>query len=171
MDGMRVFVGLPLDVLSEGGKVNHEKAIGAGLRALKLMGADGVELPVWWGIAEKEAMGKYDWSGYLAIAELVQKMGLKLHVSLCFHASSKPKIPLPEWVSQAGQADPSIFFTDRVGRQFKGCLSLAVDDVPIFDGKSPIQVYQEFCESFKSSFAGFMGSTITVYMTYLFLCS
>lgn len=161
IDGIRVFVGLPLDVVSDGSKVNHEKAISAGLRALKLMGVDGVELPVWWGIAQKEAMGKYDWSGYLAVAELVQKMGLKLHASLCFHASSKPKIPLPGWVSRVGEADPSIFFTDRSGRPFKDCLSLAVDDLPIFDGKSPIQVYHEFCESFKSSFAGFMGSTIT----------
>lgn len=161
MDGIRLFVGLPLDVISECGRVNHEKAITAGLKALKLMGVDGVELPVWWGVAEKDAMGKYDWSGYLAIAQLVQKMGLKLHVSLCFHGSQKPDIPLPEWVSRVGEADPNVFFTDRSGRQYKDCLSIAVDELPIFDGKSPIQVYQDFCESFKSSFSAFMGSTIT----------
>ncbi|KAK9287801.1 hypothetical protein L1049_016242 [Liquidambar formosana] len=106
-------------------------------------------------------MGKYEWSGYLALAEMVQKAGLKLHVSLCFHASKETKITLPEWVSRIGETQPSIFFTDRSGQKYKECLSLAVDDLPVLNGKSPIQVYHEFCKSFKSSFAPFMGSTIT----------
>ena len=157
-----MYVGLPLDAVSDCNTVNHARAIAAGLRALKLLGVDGVELPVWWGIAEKEAMGKYDWSGYLALAEMVRKVGLKLHISLCFHASREPKIPLPEWVSRIGESQPSIFFSDRAGEQYRDCLSLAVDDLPLLDGKTPIQVYNEFCGSFKSSFASFLGSTITV---------
>ncbi|XP_021727125.1 inactive beta-amylase 9-like [Chenopodium quinoa] len=161
VDGVNLFVGLPVDTVSRDNTLNHERAITAGLKALKLMGVDGVELPVWWGIVEKDAMGKYDWSGYLAIAEMVHKLGLKLRVSLCFHASQEPKIPLPTWVSQFGEADPSIYFTDRLGQQYKECLSLAVDDLPIFDSRSPIEVYQNFCESFKSTFSPFMGSTIT----------
>lgn len=161
-DGVRLFVGLPLDTVSDCGKVNHARAVVAGLRALKLLGVEGVELPVWWGVVEKEAMGKYDWSGYLAVAEMVEKAGLKLHVSLCFHASKQTKIPLPDWVSRIGESDPSIFYTDKSGKQFKECLSLAVDDLPVLDGKTPIQVYHEFCESFKSSFKPFMGTTIMV---------
>ena len=157
-----MYVGLPLDAVSDCNTVNHARAITAGLRALKLLGVDGVELPVWGGIAEKEAMGKYDWSGYLALAEMVQKVGLKLHISLCFHASREPKIPLPEWVSRIGESQPSIFFSDRAGEQYRDCLSLAVDDLPLLEGKTPIQVYNEFCGSFKSSFASFLGSTITV---------
>lgn len=161
IDGIRLFVGLPLDAVSECNRVSHEKAIAAGLKALKLMGVDGVELPIWWGRVEKDAKGKYDWSGYLAIAELVQEMDLKLHISLCFHASQQPKIPLPDWVSRVGEADPSIYFTDRSGRLYKDYLSLASDELPVLEGKSPIQVYQEFCDNFKSSFARFMESTIT----------
>ncbi|PQQ19422.1 inactive beta-amylase 9 [Prunus yedoensis var. nudiflora] len=106
-------------------------------------------------------MGKYEWSGYLAVAEMVQKAGLELHVSLCFHASKRPKISLPEWISRLGESQPSIFFTDRSGQQYKECLSLAVDELPVLNGKTPIQVYHDFCESFKSSFAPFLGSTIT----------
>ncbi|KAM7485131.1 hypothetical protein LguiA_001140 [Lonicera macranthoides] len=159
-DRVRLYVGLPLDSISECNAVNHARAIKAGLKALKLLGVDGVELPVWWGVVEKEATGKYDWSGYLALAEMVQKAGLKLHVSLCFHASQEPKIPLPKWVSRIGESKPGIFFTDRSGQSYKDCLSLAVDDLPVLDGKTPIQVYQEFCESFKASFSPFMGSTI-----------
>lgn len=156
-------MGLPLDTVSHDcNSINHSKAIAAGLKALKLLGVEGVELPIWWGIVEKEAMGKYDWSGYLAIAEMIQKVGLKLHVSLCFHGSKKPNIPLPKWVSEIGESQPSIFFTDRSGQGYKECLSLAVDNLPVLNGKTPVQVYQSFCESFKSKFSPFMKSTITV---------
>ncbi|XP_027361134.1 inactive beta-amylase 9 [Abrus precatorius] len=162
VDGVRLFVGLPLDAVSyDCNSINHARAIAAGLKALKLLGVEGVELPIWWGIVEKDAMGEYDWSGYLAIAEMVQKVGLKLHVTLCFHGSKKPNIPLPKWVSQIGESQPSIFFTDRSGQHYKECLSLAVDNLPVLDGKTPMQVYQSFCESFKSSFSPFMSSTIT----------
>ncbi|XP_012454525.1 inactive beta-amylase 9 [Gossypium raimondii] len=160
LDRLRLFVGLPLDAVSDGNSVNHARAIGAGLKALKLLGVEGVELPVWWGVVENE-MGKYDWSGYLAVAEMVQKAGLKLHVSLCFHASSQPRIPLPKWVTKIGESQSSIFFADRSGQHYQQCLSLAVDDLAVLDGKTPVQVYQGFCESFKSTFSPFIGSTIT----------
>lgn len=161
-NGVRLFVGLPLDAVSSDCKtINNAKAIAAGMKALKLLEVEGVELPVWWGIVEKDAMGKYDWSGYLAVADMVHKMGLKLHVSLCFHGSKKPYIPLPKWVSQIGKSNPSIFFTDRSGEYYKECLSLGVDDLPVLNGKTPVQAYQSFCESFKSAFSHFMGSAIT----------
>ncbi|CAI9118716.1 OLC1v1020320C1 [Oldenlandia corymbosa var. corymbosa] len=159
--GLRLYVGLPLDAVSSSNTVNHARAIEAGLKALKLLGVDGVELPIWWGVAEKEAMGQYDWTGYLALAEMVEKMGLKLHVSLCFHASGEARIPLPQWVSQIGESQPDIFFSDRFGQQYKDCLSLSVDELPVLDGKTPTQVYQDFCENFKTAFSSYMGSTIT----------
>lgn len=162
-DGVKLFVGLPLDaVSSDCNSVNHARAIAAGLRALKLLGVEGVELPVWWGNVEKDSMGQYDWSGYLDIAEMVQKAGLKLHVTLCFHGSKTPSIPLPKWVSQIGDSEPGIYFTDRSGRHYKECLSLAVDDLPVLNGKTPVQVYRSFCESFRSAFSPFMCSTIAV---------
>ncbi|CAA3021001.1 inactive beta-amylase 9 [Olea europaea subsp. europaea] len=160
-DGVKLYVGLPLDAVSTCNTVNHARAISAGLKALKLLGIDGVELPVWWGIAEKDKSGKYDWTGYLVLAEMVQKLGLKLHVSLCFHASKDAKILLPDWVSRIGESQPDVYFTDRSGQRYKDCLSLAVDDLPVLDGKTPIEAYAEFCESFKASFSPFIGSTIT----------
>lgn len=161
-DGVKLFVGLPLDAVSSTNTINHARAIAVGLKALKLLGVDGIELPVWWGVVEKETRGKYDWTGYLALTEIIQKLGLKLHVSLCFHASEEAKIQLPEWVSQIGESDPSIFFKDQSGQHYKDSLSFAVTDVPVLDGKTPVQVYKEFCESFKTAFSPFMGSTITV---------
>ncbi|KAG6435484.1 hypothetical protein SASPL_100358 [Salvia splendens] len=161
IDGTKLYVGMPLDTVSSCNSINHARAIAAGLKALKLLGVDGVELPVWWGVAEK-ARGKYEWSSYLAIVEMVKSLDLELHVSLCFHASKDPKLPLPEWVSLIGESDPSIYFTDKSGQQYKDCLSLGVDDVPVLDGMTPLEVYTEFLESFKSSFSPFIGSTITV---------
>ncbi|KAK4737771.1 hypothetical protein R3W88_001468 [Solanum pinnatisectum] len=160
-DGVKLFVGLPLDAVSSTNTINHARAIAVGLKALKLLGVDGIELPVWWGVVEKETRGQYDWTCYLALAEMIQKLGLKLHVSLCFHASEEAKIQLPEWVSQIGESDPSIFFKDQSGQHYKDSLSFAVTDVPVLDGKTPVQVYKEFCESFKTAFSPFMGSTIT----------
>jgi hypothetical protein len=92
---------------------------------------------------------------------MVQKLGLELHVSLCFHASEQPKILLPQWVSRIGESEPSIYFTDRSGQQYGNCLSLSVDDVPVLDGKTPLEIYKAFFENFKSAFLPFMGSTIT----------
>ncbi|KAJ0802157.1 putative beta-amylase [Helianthus annuus] len=160
-DGVKLYVGLPLNSISECNAIHHSRAIAAGLRALKLLGVEGVELPVWWGVAEKQAMGKYEWSGYLALVDMIQKSGLKLHVTICFHASKEEDIQLPKWVSEVGESKPDIFFADRSGKRYKHCLSFGVDTLPVFDGKTAIEVYQGFIESFKTSFAPFMGSTIT----------
>ncbi|CAL9219842.1 unnamed protein product, partial [Arabidopsis halleri] len=70
LESVRLYVGLPLDTVSDCNTVNHTKAIVAGLKALKLLGVEGVELPIYWGVAEKESPGNYHWSGYLAIAEM-----------------------------------------------------------------------------------------------------
>ncbi|KAK1278732.1 Inactive beta-amylase 9 [Acorus gramineus] len=161
-DRLRLFVGLPLDAVSDGNTVNHTKAIAAGLKALKLLGADGVEFPIWWGVVEKEAVGQYDWSGYMKLAEMVREAGLDLRVSLCFHANGRnPAIPLPQWVSRIAESEPDIYFTDRARKRYKDCLSLAVDNLPVLNGKTPVQVYGEFLQSFKDSFSGFFDSTIT----------
>ncbi|KAL8195766.1 hypothetical protein R6Q57_025519 [Mikania cordata] len=160
-EGVKLYVGLPLNSVSECHAINHSRAIAAGLRALKLLGVEGVELPIWWGVSEREAMGKYEWSGYLALVDMIQKSGLKLHVSLCFHACKEESIHLPKWVSEIGESKPDIFFADRSGTRYKDCLSFGVDSLPVFDGKTAIQVYQGFIESFKTFFSPFMGSTIT----------
>ncbi|EYU43891.1 hypothetical protein MIMGU_mgv1a0251151mg, partial [Erythranthe guttata] len=161
IESTKLYVGLPLDTISKSNKINHARAIAAGLKALKLLGVEGVELPLYWGIVENEAMGEYNWTGYLAIIEIVQKLGLKLHLSVCFHASEEAKVSLPQWVSRIGESEPSIYFTDRSGGRYKDCLSLGADDVPVLDGKTPLEVYASFFENLKSSLSPFMGSTIT----------
>ncbi|XP_051127799.1 inactive beta-amylase 9-like [Andrographis paniculata] len=161
INGVELYVGLPLDTVSQCNTINHARAIAAGLKALKLLGVHGVELPIWWGVAENEAVGKFDWTAYLGVAEIVRKLDMNLHVSLGFHACREHKIELPQWVSRIGESNPSIYFADQSGQPYKDCLSLSVDDLPVLDGKTPLEVYGNFFKNFKSAFAPFFGSTIT----------
>lgn len=148
---VRLFVGLPVDVVSEGHAVNRAKAISAGLRALKLLGVDGVELPVSWAVVQPGSGDRFEWVGYLAVADMVRDAGLSLRVSLHTHGSA-----LPVWV-----ADPDILFTDRSGNRREGCLSFAVDELPVLAGRSPLEAYEAFFRSFADAFQDFLGTTIT----------
>ncbi|KAL6517796.1 hypothetical protein OROMI_033497 [Orobanche minor] len=90
---------------------------------------------------------------------MVQKLGglgPELHVSLCC------KIRLPDWVCRIGEGNSDIYFADKSGHHLKDCLTFGVDDVPVLDGKTPVKVYNGFCDDFKATFSTFLGSTITV---------
>ncbi|KAJ0977671.1 hypothetical protein J5N97_013145 [Dioscorea zingiberensis] len=158
---VRLFVGLPLDSVSECSVVNHSKAIAAGLRALKLLGADGVELPVFWGVVQPESLDRFDWTGYLTLAHMVRDAGLLLRVSLHPYAHTFPGFPIPQWLESVSDSDPDLLFTDRSGRRRHGCLSFSVDELPVLSGKTPLQALETFFASFRDSFADLFGSVIT----------
>ncbi|CAL4931018.1 unnamed protein product [Urochloa decumbens] len=157
-DAVRLFVGLPADVVvSDGRGVGRPRAVSAALRALKLLGVDGVELPVSWAAVQPGGSGAwFEWAGYRAVAAMVRDAGLDLRVSLVTDGDA-----LPEWVADAAAADPDILFTDRSGHRREGCLSFAVDELPVLVGKSPLQAYEAFFRSFADEFKDFFGSTIT----------
>ncbi|XP_066388009.1 inactive beta-amylase 9-like [Miscanthus floridulus] len=154
---VRLFVGLPADaVVSDGRGVSRPRAVSAALRALKLLGVDGVELPVSWAVVQPGSGGWFEWAGYRAVATMVRDAGLDLRVSLRTDGDA-----LPEWVADAADADPDILFTDRSGHRRVGCLSFAVDELPVLVGKSPLQAYEAFFRSFADEFEDFLGSTVT----------
>jgi hypothetical protein len=159
-EAVRLFVGLPEDVVCPDGRaVSRPRAVSAALRALKLLGVDGVELPVSWAVAQPGSGGHgFERAGYLAAAGMVRDAGLELRVSLHTDGAA-----LPVWVADA--ADPDVLFTDRSGHRRQGCLSFAVDELPVLGGKSPIEAYEDFFRSFGDAFADFMGSTVTVIST------
>ncbi|XP_062211272.1 inactive beta-amylase 9-like [Phragmites australis] len=147
-----LFVGLPADVVvSDGRAVNRPKAVSAALRALKLLGVDGVEMPVSWAIVQPGSGDLFEWAGYVAVAGMVRDAGLSLRVSLNTDGAA-----LPRWV-----AAPDALFTDRSGHRREGCLSFAVDELPVLAGKSPLEAYEAFFRSFADVFEDFFGSTIT----------
>jgi hypothetical protein len=55
---VRLFVGLPKDLVCPDGRaVNRPRAVSAALCELKLLGVDGVELPVSWTVAQPGSGG------------------------------------------------------------------------------------------------------------------
>lgn len=148
-----------MDAVSAGNVVTHGKAIAAGMRALALLGVDGVDLPISWGVFSNSGG---DWSSYLAVAAMARDAGLRLRVSLHLHAHGRPQFPLPQLVERAVAADPDILFTDRSGGRHRECLSFAVDELPVLDGKTPLEAFEEFFQSFRVAFTDLMSSAITV---------
>ncbi|KAM0947704.1 putative beta-amylase [Dioscorea sansibarensis] len=157
----RLFVGLPIDSVSDCETVNHGKAIAAGLKALKLLGADGVDLPVHWAPVQPDSLDRFDWTAYLALAQMVRDAGLHLRVSLNLYPSTMPRFPLPEWLKRVSDSDPDVFITDRSGRRRQGCLSFAADELAVLSGKTPLQAFEALFASFRDSFSDLFGSVIT----------
>ncbi|CAL5071281.1 unnamed protein product [Urochloa decumbens] len=158
----RLFVGLPIDSVTDGASVNSAAAVAAGIRAVRLLGADGVELPVFWSVAQPESPDRFSWAGYKAVADMVRAEGLSLRVSLRAHGTPGAGVPtLPSWVTGVAADDPDIFFTDRSGGRHDGCLSFAIDELPVLHGKSPLQLYDAFFRGFAAAFDDFFDSTIT----------
>jgi len=80
-----VFVMLPLDTVTMGGKLNKARAMNASLMALKSAGVEGVMVDAWWGLVEKDGPMKYNWEAYAELVQMVQKHGLKLQIVMSFH--------------------------------------------------------------------------------------
>jgi beta-amylase len=84
--GVPVFVMMPLDtVRKDGGGLNRRKAVEASLTALKSAGVEGIMVDVWWGVAEAEGPGRYNFNGYMELMEMARKTGLKVQAVMSFH--------------------------------------------------------------------------------------
>lgn len=99
---------------------------------------DGVMVDVWWGVVESEAPKVYNWTGYKELFKMIKRLELKIHALMSFHKSSQKRktTSLPSWVVQVGKDNPDIYYTDRKGFRNDECLSLGVDNEPLFDDGS-----------------------------------
>lgn len=118
---------------------------GKQFKELREAGVDGIMVDVWWGIVEANGPGLYDWSAYRNLFQLVQKTGLKIQAIMSFHQcggniGDDVFIPIPKWVLEIGENNPDIFYTNRAGTRNKECLSLAVDNQPLVEGRTAVQV-------------------------------
>lgn len=135
--GVPVYVMLPLDTVSREGTLRSVHALEPRLVALKDAGVEGVMIDVWWGIVERCGPGRYDWSAYSTLMELLKRLGLKLHVVLSFHACGANRdddyhVSLPSWVESAVQRDADgLLFKDRAGTSSDEYLSLWADGAPM----------------------------------------
>ena len=186
--GVPVYVMLPLDTVwlveskttsstsslgGEGEESYHlksvlmrENGIEVGLEMLRASGVEGVMVDVWWGIAEHQGPGKYDFTAYRRLFEKIASKGLKVQAVMSFHAAGGNvgdtcTIPLPAWVYDAAELDPDIFYTDAGGNRNPEYISLGCDDEPCLFGRSPLQAYSDFITAFADEFHDLMGQTIT----------
>jgi beta-amylase len=63
--------------------------------------------------------------------------------------------------SVSPERTPDIFYTDRSGKRSDEYLSLGCDNVALFKGRTPIQMYSDFMKAFSEEFAPLMGTIIT----------
>lgn len=172
--GVPVYVMLPLDtvwLLERDGCAQplliREKAMEMGLEMLSRAGVDGVMIDVWWGIAEHEAPGRYDFSAYRKLFEQVASKGLKVQAVMSFHAAGNNvgdccRISLPRWVMEAGERDPDIFFTDSSGYRNLECLSVGCDMHPVLPGgRTPLQARTDFISAFADEFRDMLGNVVS----------
>ncbi|KAK8944731.1 hypothetical protein KSP39_PZI008575 [Platanthera zijinensis] len=160
-----VFVMLPLDTVGAGGGLTRARALGASMMALRSAGVEGVMVDVWWGVVERAGPARYDWEAYAELVRMAEAHGLKLQMVMSFHqcggnVGDSCNIPLPPWVTEEMSRDPDIVFTDRSGRRNPEYISLGCDMLPVLRGRTPIQVYSDYMQSFRDRFKDYLGSVI-----------
>jgi len=69
-------------------------------------------------------------------------------------------IPLPSWVRSVGNSNPDIYYTDASGNKDQEYLSLGVDNLVLFSGRTPVQIYRDFTASFVTHFSSYISNTI-----------
>ncbi|KAJ0920641.1 putative glycoside hydrolase, family 14, glycoside hydrolase superfamily [Helianthus annuus] len=146
-------------------RIRKIKALTVSLKALKLAGVHGIAVEVWWGVVERFFPHAYNWSLYEQLFKLVSEMGLKLQVALSFHSnvhlSSRVQgISLPQWIIEIGQHNKDIYYRDQNGFPNADYLTLGVDNIPLFSGRTALQCYEDFIHSFANKFDSLMGTII-----------
>ncbi|KAJ9153936.1 hypothetical protein P3X46_027322 [Hevea brasiliensis] len=164
-----IFVMTPVDTFcidsSGSPRIRKIKALTISLKALKLAGVYGIAVEVWWGIVERSSPLEYNWFLYEELFRLVSESGLKLHVSLCFHSNTHLStgtggVGLPLWILEIGGHNKDIYYRDKNGFSNDDYLTLGVDQLPLFYGRTALQCYEDFMLSFVNKFDSYIGSVI-----------
>ncbi|KAJ4801500.1 Beta-amylase [Rhynchospora pubera] len=158
-----VYVMLPLDVISTDNQLQKPDELREMLKCLKSADVDGVMLDVWWGIVENKASEMYDWSAYRALFEMIKEEGLALQAIMSFHQCGGNVgdiiyIPIPKWIREIGESNPDIFYTNYRGTKNEECLSLGVDNQPLFSGRTAIEMYHDYMKSFRENMEDFLAA-------------
>ncbi|CAI0550475.1 unnamed protein product [Linum tenue] len=135
------FVMLPLGVVTAENVIVDKAKLEKQLKELKAAEIDGVMVDVWWGIIEARGPKQYDWRGYRELFLLLKKLDLKIQAIMSFH-----------------QCGGNIGDSARN----KEYLSLGVDHLPLFGGRTPVQMYGDFMKSFRESMADFFESGLII---------
>jgi beta-amylase len=105
----------------------------------------------------------YDWSAYEELINMLSEEGLKCQCTFSFHHQPRyPGTELPPWVMEVAHSNPDVLFADRGGQRSYDSLSIGVDELELFHGRSALQMYKDFMVSFEERFESDLGGTITV---------
>ncbi|KAI3863062.1 hypothetical protein MKW98_015520 [Papaver atlanticum] len=160
-----VFVMLPLDVITGDNVFANVSKIEKQLKQLREAEVDGVMVDVWWGIVEANGPKVYDWGAYKSLFELVKRCGLKLQAIMSFHrcggnVGDSVTIPLPKWILEIGESNPDIFYTDQSGNRDTEYLTLGVDNLPLFGGRTAIEIYTDYMKSFRENMSDLLEAEL-----------
>jgi len=160
-----VFVMLPLDTVNIDGTLKNETELRLDLEKIASGGVAGIMTDVWWGIAEQNPK-QYNWSPYLKIAEICKQNDLKMTATMSFHkcgtnVGDTCYIPLPNWVLSVGKSNRNIWYIDSQNSTDDEYLSLSVDTLPLFSGRTATDIYADFMRDFSSVFSSYLGNTVT----------
>ncbi|KAL7718947.1 Beta-amylase [Entamoeba marina] len=155
-----VNVMLPLDIVTSSG-LNDKSQIASDFAKLKSAGVSGVMCDVWWGLVETSPK-EYDFSSYLELVQLAEDAGLKFQAVMSFHkcggnVGDTCDIPIPQWVRDAG-SNYDAFFKDPEGNVNNEYISFSADSLPLFEGRTPIELYTDYMKAFKNEFSSFLNS-------------
>ncbi|CAI9090325.1 OLC1v1025075C1 [Oldenlandia corymbosa var. corymbosa] len=158
-----VYVMLQLDVISIDNVLSNRAKLEKQLVKLRGAEVDGIMVDVWWGIVESKGPKQYDWSAYRDLFQLVRSYKLRIQAIMSFHqcggnVGDDVFIPLPARVLEIGDEDPDIYYTNRSGNRNRECLSLGVDNLPLFQGRTAIQIYSDYMNSFRENMADFLDT-------------
>ncbi|XP_050381990.1 beta-amylase [Argentina anserina] len=122
---------------------------------------------VWWGIIEAKGPKQYDWSAYRSLFQAVQDCGLKLQAIMSFHQCGGNigdivTIPIPQWVLDIGESNPDIFYTNLKGNRNREYLTLGVDNLPLFNGRTAVEIYSDYFRSFRENMSHFLESGLII---------
>ncbi|KAJ0590820.1 putative beta-amylase [Helianthus annuus] len=150
-----VYVKLPLGIINMECELVDPDGLRKQLETLKSVDVDGVMVDTWWGIVEANDPQQYNWKGYKQLFSIVRELGLRLQVVMSFHESRDDDvcIPLPKWIIEIGKENPDIYFTDRDGNRNIECLTWGIDEEPVLRGRTAVQVYFEYMQSFRDEFS------------------
>ncbi|GAB1221548.1 hypothetical protein ENUP19_0082G0079 [Entamoeba nuttalli] len=150
---------MPLDTVNSNG-INNKGQLQNDLNKIKSGGVAGVMADIWWGLVETSPRN-YNWNGYKELVQMVKNAGLKFQAVMSFHkcggnVGDSVTIPIPQWVINAGES-AGAFFKDREGWTNNEYISFAADEEPVFEGRTPLQMYKDFMTSFKQNFQSYIN--------------
>ncbi|KAA8527065.1 hypothetical protein F0562_008706 [Nyssa sinensis] len=88
-------------------------------------------------------------------------MLLCLFTQTCtYRLEGREAVSLPLWILEIGHLNKDIYYQDQNGFYNDDCLTLGVDERPLFSGRTALQCYEDFMFSFVNKFEPFMGTLI-----------